>query len=1320
MDFTVERAKLHCHTEQSVRDSAESITNLVKRAKEMGVPALALTNHGIVVGMPLFVKECKKNGIKAIVGVEGYYSDDNDKVEDTHICLYSTDYESYSYIGMALTEAGNRLSNGKPVFNTKILRKYFGVNSPVHNKVIMTSACSGGVFAKQMFANEKNKKEINSINKKLNKKNEEFNSDRYEELKAFIDYNNSELTKLKEEKALLSPIIKKTYSKEKKKVDKYKNINEEEYKMYLEAYNILIKERDNARKRYIELEEQIAELTNKNKEVKKEYDKLKTKKDGIEKYTNEKNSIDNLNLTEEDMYELMKKKAELMIEIFGKDNVYCEIQYHHLEDEKYAYKYVVDLANEYDLKLCTANDAHFAYNDKNSVRARQMLLSLRFDKYVEESIDHKEYYLKSDKELYDILSEIYSEEVIEKAFLGVEEISNRCNFEYPDEKHYPKYDGDANKDLREMCYANINERYGTEWNEEKEARLQHELRVIDKLGVADYICIVADFIKEGKKYGATHIGPGRGSAAGSVVCYLTHITNIDPFKYNLLFERFLNEDRVTMPDIDVDFSEFARFKVIKYCENKYGAESLCAIITEGTMAARNSIKNVAKFFGMEKGDSQLYSEEATRLANLVPKEVDITLEKCENQGLFDNLSEIEEEIITLAKVVEGTINSYGSHAAGIVIGDGGKISRHIPLKHIPATKDKPDTWVCQCDMIQVEELGCLKMDFLGLKTLDIITKSVKLIEDNKGVIINMDTIPFEKEVFSNIYGRGNTLGVFQTEGDGMSGMMKRLKPESIEDIIMAISVYRPGPMQYVDQIIARKSGKEKITYLCPELESILKNTYGCIVYQEQVMEIFKKLAGYSLSGADTIRRYMSKKKVDKLEAEKPIFVHGSEKLGIKGCVANGISEEIALKLFDEMADFAKYAFNKSHAAAYAIVSYQTAYLKHHYPAEFYAANLSVVAKEKRANLINEAKARGIEVELPNINESQYDFTVNDDKIIFGFCGIDGLDKAASEIVARRGFVFNSFKDFLERGHINIKTTTNLIKSGAFDVFSTNRKALLNNVDAILDIIKKINDKKKNIAKNEDLLTSDKENKSIKNRLAKAYNELNILEDYLKMYNIDTSIYEDELERLSNEYEVIGGVYISGHPLNNYNKPLNCTDISSISSEGYSGFIHLYGIVKNLQIRRKKSNNKEMAFFELEDTTGTVNVACFTNEYIKLGDMLKENAVLRACGKIVIEYRDAPTDDMDNTYETAEYQLILRECEVLQPMLPTIVLHVPNMIYYMENISSYMDNYKGTENQGMNLLIHDRMTGEFREYKYPVSSNFTEIVNYINNISITNM
>lgn len=1329
MDFTYERAKLHCHTEQSLRDSAEKIPTLVKRAKEMGVPALALTNHGIMTGMYEFVKECNNNDIKPIPGVEGYYSDNDDIVQDTHICLYPEDYDAYSYIGMAVTSAGKRLHNGKPVFDTKILRKYFGESSPVHGKVMMTSACVGGVFAKQMLANEKVSAEIDNVDKKIVKAGVNFDADKYQKLKKQIKDIDNSTSELRTRKGELEKLVKKTYTKEKNKIErlKKKNSDGEEYKRELEIYQSLVNKQAEAKKEYVIIEDKLKKLKAERSDISKDFNNLKKKKDKIDNHLADKANIQSKNLSEADMYNLMRQKAEIMIEIFGKDNVFCEIQYHYLEKEKDIFPFVVKLADEYGLKLCTANDAHFAINSRDSVRARQMMLSLRFNRYVQEEIDHKEYYLKSDKELYDTLINIYSDDIIKRAFDGVEEIGNRCNFSYPNKKHYPKYEGNAKENLRAMAYAGISKRYPNNWDKEKEERLEYELSVIDKLDVNDYHCITADNIRVGKELAKQHetglgygVGPGRGSAAGSVVCYLTGITNIDPFQYGLLFERYLNEDRVTMPDIDVDYSEEVREQVIEDRKRKYGKDAICSIITEDTMAARASIRNAAKFLGMEQGDPKLYSDVADLMAKTVPSEPDITLTKCIDTGLFNDLSEDEEKILHMAKLIEGTISGYGSHAAGIIIGDGGKISRHIPLKRIPATKDKPEVWVCQCDMVQAEELNLLKMDFLGLKTLDVITKTVRTVKKNKGITIDIDNIPFESEIFKKVYSMGDTLAVFQVEGAGMRSMLKRLKPDNIEDVIMAISIYRPGPMQYMDKLIARKNGKEPITYLCEELRPILQNTYGCIVYQEQVMQIFQSLAGYSLSGADTIRRYMSKKKTAKLEKERKVFINGNAKKGIKGCVNNGISEEIATQLFDEMTDFAKYAFNKSHAAAYALVSYQTAYLKYYYPVEFYAAVLSVIDKEKKPAIIHEIKEKGLKLVSPDINESGTDFTTDGETITFGLNAVEGMGKKANLIVSRRGFRYNSFKDFLLRGHEDTTSTYALIYAGAFDTFTTNRKALEMATDTLLGVSKKIKAQREKLLLIEKEYMEDVENVDKKKKYQNSLNALNILENHFRSLNIDTNIYEDELEKLNKEFKALGGVYLTGHPLNSYNKPLNCSYIESVYNEGHSGFIHLYGSVKNLEIKRRKRDGKEMAFFELEDTTGTINVACFTNEYEKLSEMLKEDAVLKVAGKVIIEYRDEPEDAGENTYVTAEYQLILRECEVLQPVLPTVILNIPNMIFYMDNIMDKMEQYHSSNGRGKNLLIHDRMTGEFREYKYPVTSEITELCDTVRNISFMDM
>lgn len=1295
MNTVKENPKLHCHTEFSARDSACHIEDLVTRAKELGVKALSINDHGIMMGNLKFIKCCIENEIKPIPSLEGYIQEESDIVVGSHICLYPTGYESYSVICEALTDANANLINGKPTFNKAILTKHFGKGAKGHGKVYMTSACVKGVFANIMFANDR----LNHLIELESNKMETINMIKYQELMDERDNVDTKISVLKNSMAENKKLSAKKYLKEQKAVDKLLGMDN-----YIEEKTKLTKAIEDSFKAgelLIIQKEELNKLTETLKEKKKEIDKYEKSiekneaiKNKIEQYQSQKTS-------EDELYKHMKEKANDMIEIFGKDFVFGEIQYHYLDMEKYAYPYIVRLCKEMGLKLIATNDSHYARNTPDDVKARQIQMTLRFDKYVPLSVDSAEYYLKSDEELRSILSEIYDKDVVEEAINNTNIIADNCNILFPDEKHYPVYPmGNAKEELREICLRNISKRYGNDWNDERQSKLEYELEVMDKLGVNDYICIVSEFIrycKELDKYGY-HIGPGRGSGAGSVVLYLTEITNVDPFKYNLIFERFLNLERYTMPDIDTDFSEEIRDKAIAHVRQLYGDEAVCSIMTILKQNAKASIKNAARVYGWEKKGAKVYGGLAETIAKLVPK--DATLSDCAE--IFNEYFSKDEDAMTIikyAKLIEGTITGYSLHPAGIIIGPKGNVSRYIPLQYNTSL----GLWGCQCDMVESEEIGLLKMDFLGLKTLDVETKCIRMIKKNYNVTVDLDNLPFEDDVFKEIYSQGNTLGVFQVESAGMKSLMKQLKPSCIEDIIIGISMYRPGPMDFIPKLIEYKNGGKEITYLTPELKPILSKTYGCIVYQEQVMQIVRDLAGYSLGQSDMVRRYMSKKKTDKLQKEEKAFIYGDSSRNIVGCIANGIDEKIAKTIFDQMIDFAKYAFNKSHAAAYAIVSYQTAWLKYHYPAEFLCASMSVSDVKKIPGLINEARRLNIVVKQPDINNSVLDFDVIDNEIVFGFKGIKGILKKITPVLeARKNGKFISFKDYILRGHTDKTVTENLIQAGAFDSLCTNRKALISIMERMTKLAKKIKEKQIDVNEKKELIKKAEDKDKAEKSYRRALKSFEQYTDSFLSTDINEEIFEDKLEKLNNEYEILNKLYVSGHPLDNYQcgSIANCVNVNELIPNKKQQII---GIIKDLKIIKRKKDGKEMAFFMLEDLTGNIDACCFCNEYLAYGKYLEENKVIKINGNV----NRKQDDYSQNEDEEPELQFIIKSVSNVKVKQPTLIMSIPNIMFY-NNMHSKILSFK--EQDGSELIIHDRLTGEFRSFNFPVSMEIMTLKN----------
>ncbi|WP_418421762.1 DNA polymerase III subunit alpha, partial [Butyribacter intestini] len=788
-----------------------------------------------------------------------------------------------------------------------------------------------------------------------------------------------------------------------------------------------------------------------------------------------------------------------------------------------------------------------------------------------------------------------------------EKIANRCHVEIEFGNYkLPQYDVPdgytAWEYLNKLCNEGLVRRYGNPDKELKE-RLEYELETIHTMGFVDYFLIVWDFIKYARDHGIS-VGPGRGSAAGSVVSYTLGITNIDPLRYDLLFERFLNPERVTMPDIDIDFCYERRPEVIKYVMEKYGKDRVVQIVTFGTMAARNAIRDVGRVLDLPLNF-------VDTVAKAIPMELGITIEKGlkenpELKALYDS-DEQAKNLIDMSMRLEGLPRHTSMHAAGVLI------SPEAVDEFVPLSRASDGTITTQYTMTTLEELGLLKMDFLGLRTLTVIQNAAHMagLADDTMMDINYD----DKKVFEMI-GTGKTEGVFQLESPGMRQFMKELKPQNMEDVIAGISLYRPGPMDFIPKYIAGKTNRDSIVYDCPQLEPILAPTYGCIVYQEQVMQIVRNLAGYSFGRSDLVRRAMAKKKTKVMEAERKNFVYGNGEEGVKGCIANGIDEKTANKIYDEMIDFAKYAFNKSHAAAYAVVSYQTAYLKCYYPVEFMAALLTSV-KDNTAKVISyimSSKSLGIDILPPDVNEGFSRFHVANGAIRFGMSAIKGVGEPVIEAIVaerERGGKFESMHDFMMRltsKEINRHTIENFIKAGALDSMPGNRRQKMMVYDSMLDAVNR--EKKDAIAGQMSLFDMGDDDLDKANEIK--YPEI---DEYAKE------------ELLGFEKEVLG-IYISGHPLNDYTELMekNCTNTSldfmvSEDDEESSAKVEdgqnviVGGMIADKNVKVTKSSNKLMAYIQLEDLYGTIEITIFPRDYERLKPLLTDDAKIFVRGRV---------------------------------------------------------------------------------------------------------
>ena len=810
------------------------------------------------------------------------------------------------------------------------------------------------------------------------------------------------------------------------------------------------------------------------------------------------------------MYEDAKIVALRYQDIFGKGNFFLELQDHGIPEQQTVNQQLLRMHRETGIDLVATNDVH--YTMAEDAEPHDVLLCLQTQKKLSDEnrmrYEGGQYYVKSPEEMARLFP--YALEALE----NTHKIAERCHVEIEfGVTKLPKYDVPDGltswEYLNKLCYEGLEQRYHPV-TEELKKRLDYELSTIKNMGYVDYFLIVWDFIKYARDNDIM-VGPGRGSAAGSLVAYTLGITQLDPIRYDLLFERFLNPERVSMPDIDVDFCFERRQEVIDYVRRKYGDDCVVQIVTFGTLAARGVIRDVGRVLDMP------YAQVDT-IAKMIPQELNITIDKA--LGMNPELRKAYEEqddihrLIDLAKRLEGLPRHTSMHAAGVVI------SQKDVSEYVPLSRAQDGSIVTQFTMTTLEELGLLKMDFLGLRTLTVIQNAVKMVEKSTGMLLDMQEIDYNDKKVLDSLGTGRTDGVFQLESAGMKSFMKEPKPQSLEDVIAGISLYRPGPMDFIPQYIRGKNRPDTIRYDCPQMEPILKPTYGCIVYQEQVMQIVRELAGYTLGRSDLVRRAMSKKKASVMAKERQNFVYGNAEEGVPGCIANGISEEIANKIYDEMTDFAKYAFNKSHAAAYAVVSYQTAYLKYYYPVEFMAALMTSVVEmpNKVAEYISVCRQMGIRILPPDINHGVYGFSVDNGAIRYALSAIKSIGRPVIEGIVREREEhgeYTSLKTFIERNidQINKRVVENLIKAGALDCLEGNRNQKMTVYTQIIDSINQ--DKKHTMAGQLSLFDIAPEEDK---------NEFEIRMPQAAEYPKETI--------LTFEKEVLG-IYLSGHPLERY-------------------------------------------------------------------------------------------------------------------------------------------------------------------------------------------
>ena len=1317
-DNTIKRGVLHCHTQCSSFDSAISLRQLLDRVKELGAPAVMISDHG--TGMAFEEARNlsgKYDGLKVIYAVE-FYVNYEPLNKRAHLIVAAKNLKGYQGIIKLLTKSNHNIdSKGMPIVNFSDLENFFGKGAEYENSVLATSACMGGVIATPLLSNFYLEREIEKLEKKKETLPSPY-SPAYLKRKKQEEEMNAEIEELSSLITSLTELSKKPYKKRISALKKlesdpdYENIKstlEREMRESEEAASLLPikkKEREGKKKDWRWLRDQ-------NKKLEESHSKFLFLEKEIEEKKKEMKD-------ENELYKIAKEEARKYLDVFG-DNFYVELQNHRIPEELHVMPLVAKIADELFIPVVAANDSHMVTNSPDEVKARQIMRSLRYNKW--ETVDESDWelYVKTDEELYSILCEILPEEIAYRAMVNVEDFVARCNVVHNNDMHYPVFKSEiegetAEQRLRRLSETGIERRYpgGKGWTQEHRDRLEYELHVIHKLGYDDYLNIVEDFLTYGRimgKFDPKHpdpriteencfdmdflkkisdeyvgygIGPGRGSGAGSLVDYLIGITGVDPIKYGLIFERFLNEERVSPPDIDSDVKSDIRDDVIRYIEWKYGgSDAVCGIMTKSTQQAKAAIRNCARLLGSEiYDDTKAFLDLGDQICKAVPPELGITLDACEDE-LREKFAENEHalSIIDNAKLVEGTFTNVGVHAAGVVIADNGDISSYVPLMYVSGK----DRFVTQCDKGEVEKKNLLKMDVLGLKNLKMITDALQMIYKRTGKKIDMesDVDVCDSAVYKHIFASGKTDSVFQFESEGMKKLLKQFKPEKLEHLILLNALYRPGPLQYIDPILEVKNGKKKPDYIIPEMEEVLGETFGFPVYQEQVMSIFNKFAGFSLGEADIIRRAMAKKHLEELVVYKDKFLDGICK--------RGAQRDRAEQFWDELLEFSKYAFNKSHSCAYSHVAYYTAWLKYYYPREYLAAVMNTTVFEKIGSIVSECRRDKIKVCQVDVNKSEETFSVSGDSIVYGMGLVKEVGNSAKSIIEERELngLYSSFVDFLLRTRPNKTVIENLISAGGFDAFCKNRTALMNVLPQYLNLLKKLKDQEKK-------LDTAKEDK-----VEKIKEKITDLIDDMKTLKVDSTVSENHHDKLETEKELTG-CYLSAHPMDYYDiDSEGVTEIENLERSKHSVTV---GAITELKIVNRKSDGKEMAFFTLEDKTGSVDVCCFADRYDQFSGLIKEGSVIRVEGNVTEEKRGNEEE------ETSVLKLNVKSIKEVKEKSEKVYISVTSIVEWMDKVRDIVLKYK--DENGFALIVYDESHSEFRTSQLRVSGDV------LNDIGIT--
>lgn len=1200
--------ELHTHTDASLGDGGQTVCELIDEAIEKGATAVAITDHGVCTNWIDFYNYCNGDEvnhkvaakkIKPILGVEAYITRSfaiasEEKIIRQHCIFLAKDYKGLQDISRFVSATNRNFDDKeKPVGDIEMIEKYL-----CNGNVICLSACIAGVIATPLRYNEYVDKEIlkiqNRINKSLDTMPGNISAARRADAKAqkIID----------EKKSIIDSLSSVANKKYRDTINSIKKMEDEEKKnLLLEQVEI---EKIETKKAKEEIKEIKAEIAKIKENVREQHALCMKNKKKLQTIDANYQLIQELNDNKKSTMELLndaKTTALLYQKLFG-DDFYLEVQYHGIESEAIVFPQIVSLARELNIPLVATNDVHFAKRGgeirRNYLR-NAATLKWGWEDY--EDFD-KELFYKNGDELANSLLLILDEDAVSEAMTNIDVVVSKCNLTLSEAKHYPEFE-DADIRLRELAETGytkayvkdsdvfveikadgVHKRY-PDFDEDKKKRFEYELSIISQMNFSSYFLFIADVISVCKRArsNALDIGPGRGSGAGSMICYCCNITEIEPLSQNLLFERFLNPNRVSMPDVDTDFSAFAREYAIAYVTEKYGSNAVAGIMTKAKMGTKSAIDYASKLYAIERGlDKMIYSDKAVALKKFLGDKNIHSMKEDVDREFSDD--EISLGIYQIATLIEGYYTSYGQHAAAVIAIQKDSIEDFIPLIKTTDEKGNVDEKLAiQADMVQAEaQLGFIKFDFLGLKNLNVITRCMELVlkNHNKEIIpYKMD--PIDENVYREIFAKADTDFVFQFESDGMKGMLKQLNPTCFEDIVLAVSVYRPGPMDFIPDIICSKDTGKKSDFIekIPILEEILAPTYGYPVYQEQVMQIMTTAAGFDLGRADNVRRFMSKKKEDKLAAEKPAFV--------EGCINNGISKEDATWLFEQLMPFAKYGFNKSHAAAYSFISYITAYLKHYYPEEYLCAAM-LEQGDKTFQMVRNCNNYGITLLPPDVNLSEKDYTTSESKIIrIGLVAIKGFANASDSIIDERKLngPFVNLKDFIKRTHLKKNEYEALILSGACDslVSIANRDDMIKYCHNCIELLSEIDDAK---------------NESTKLELINQFNSI-------KLKSISPTSLSDSCTM---EFEKLG-MFLSGNPLDDYL-------LDGVLPEEDGNFSKVGGIVTNYNAFKTKKTGDNMASFDFTDKDGNnISSVIFPRQFKSYEHLLDDSAIVAISGEI---------------------------------------------------------------------------------------------------------